>query len=90
MDPYDTNPQPLPAFVGKAPQKQHQYRLNPAWRLAGSNHPFAPFTGNALKWESYVYDDATRCVGVPGLHTASAPDRQGPTRDARFCAGTRA
>lgn len=78
MDPYDTNPQPLPTFVGKAPQKQHQYRLNPAWRLAGSNHPFAPFTGNALKWESYVYDDATRCVGVPGLHPASAPDPAGP------------
>lgn len=29
------------------------------WWLAGSNHPYAPFVGNALKWQSYAYDDGT-------------------------------
>ena len=36
-----------------------------AW-LAGSNHPYAPFPGNALKWESRVWDDGTTygvCLG---------------------------
>jgi hypothetical protein len=27
--------------------------------LAGSTHPYAPFVGNALKWESFAYDDGT-------------------------------
>lgn len=29
------------------------------WWLAGTNHPYAPFVGNALKWQSYAYDDGT-------------------------------
>ncbi|KAK9834016.1 hypothetical protein WJX81_002998 [Elliptochloris bilobata] len=32
--------------------------------LAGSNHPYAPFTGNALKWASNVYDDTTTYEGL--------------------------
>ena len=32
---------------------------DPQWWLAGSNHPYAPFVGNPLAWESFVYDDGT-------------------------------
>lgn len=32
---------------------------DPQWHLADSFHPYAPFPGNAIKWESYVYDDGT-------------------------------
>lgn len=32
---------------------------DPQWWLAGSVHPYAPFVGNPLKWESNVYDDGT-------------------------------
>lgn len=32
---------------------------DPQWWLAGSVHPYAPFPGNPLNWESYVYDDGT-------------------------------
>jgi len=32
---------------------------NPQDYLQGSTHPYAPFAGQALKWESYVYDDGT-------------------------------
>lgn len=35
---------------------------DPQWWLAGSVHPYAPFVGNALKWESYVYDDGSTYV----------------------------
>eukprot|EP00887_Chlorella_sp_A99_P002543 scaffold6.g2543.t1 len=34
------------------------------WWLAGSTHPYAPFVGNALKWESYAYDDGTTYEGL--------------------------
>ena len=32
---------------------------DPQWWLAGSVHPYAPFVGNPLKWESNVYDDGS-------------------------------
>ena len=41
-----------------------------AW-LAGSNHPYAPFPGNALKWESRVWDDGTT-YGITCLHDEPA------------------
>lgn len=63
MDPNDKDPFPRATFVGKAPTKQAGRMINPAWRLAGSNHPYAPFTGNPLMWQSYVYDDASTCAG---------------------------
>jgi hypothetical protein len=37
---------------------------DPQWWLAGSVHPYAPFVGNPLKWESNVYDDGTRCAAA--------------------------
>lgn len=64
MDPNDKDPFPRASFVGKAPAKQAGRMINPAWRLAGSNHPYAPFTGNPLMWQSYVYDDASTCAGT--------------------------
>lgn len=53
----DPNAPLMPKKVGKgvgAPQG-----VDAQWWLAGSVHPYAPFTGNALKWESYAYDDGT-------------------------------
>uniref|UniRef100_A0A7S1XBJ9 Uncharacterized protein n=1 Tax=Tetraselmis chuii TaxID=63592 RepID=A0A7S1XBJ9_9CHLO len=37
---------------------------DPQGYLEGSNHPYAPFTGNAYKWGSYVYDDGTTYEGL--------------------------
>ncbi|KAK9850798.1 hypothetical protein WJX84_009215 [Apatococcus fuscideae] len=37
---------------------------DPQWHLADSFHPYAPFPGNAIKWESYVYDDGTTYEGL--------------------------
>jgi len=48
-----------PKPVGKG-LKAHRYNpSDPQYYLAGSNHPYAPFPGNALKWESVVFDDGT-------------------------------
>lgn len=35
------------------------YPHDPQAYLQFSFHPNAPFTGSALKWRSYVYDDGT-------------------------------
>ena len=32
---------------------------DPQWYLAGRQPPNAPFVGNALKWDSWVFDDGT-------------------------------
>jgi hypothetical protein len=32
---------------------------DPQWFLAGTNHPYSPFPGDAIEWESNVYDDGT-------------------------------
>lgn len=45
--------------VGKGVDAHLYSPKEPQWWLAGSNHPYAPFVGNALKWQSYVYDDGT-------------------------------
>ena len=50
---------PQPKFVGKGSNAGSINPKDPQWWLAGSLHPYAPFVGNALKWESYVYDDGT-------------------------------
>lgn len=50
---------PEPKTVGKALDAATKVPRDPQSHLAGSNHPVAPFVGNALKWESYVYDDGT-------------------------------
>ena len=48
-----------PKWVGKGGMAGAISRDNPQWWLAGSLHPYAPFPGNALKWNSFVYDDGT-------------------------------
>lgn len=45
--------------VGKGLNAPSKSPADPQWHLAGSNHPYAPFVGNAIKWESNVYDDGT-------------------------------
>ena len=55
----DPNAPPLPQFRGKGGGAALQSPSDPQWWLAGSVHPYAPFVGNALKWESNVYDDGT-------------------------------
>ena len=45
--------------VGKGGRATVMSPQDPQWWLAGSNHPYAPFVGNALKWHSYAYDDGT-------------------------------
>lgn len=56
----DTKKQQDPLkWVGSGLDAPKYSPADPQQYLAGSNHPHAPFTGNALKWESYVYDDGT-------------------------------
>ena len=50
---------PEPKRVGRGLNAPTKSRKDPQLHLAGSNHPYAPFPGNALKWESNVYDDGT-------------------------------
>ena len=55
----DPNAPPMAKYVGKAGSAGLNSTKDPQWWLAGSNHPYAPFVGNALKWESFAYDDGT-------------------------------
>lgn len=45
--------------VGRALDAPKRSPKDPQAWLQESNHPYAPFVGNALKWDSYVYDDGT-------------------------------
>lgn len=45
--------------MGKGTNAAMMSPKDPQWWLAGSNHPYAPFVGNALKWQSFAYDDGT-------------------------------
>ena len=45
--------------VGRGLRAEFDNPVDPQWHLADSEHPYAPFPGNALKWESFVYDDGT-------------------------------
>lgn len=47
---------------------------DPQWYFAFSDHPLAPFPGNALKWESFVYDDGTT---YEGLASVNVPHNKG-------------
>lgn len=60
----DPNAPPQAKRVGKAANAGAANSRDPQWWLAGSVHPYAPFVGNALKWESYVYDDGTTYEGL--------------------------
>ena len=46
-------------YAGDGLDADREYPDNPQLALLGSHHPFAPFPGNALKWESFLYDDGT-------------------------------
>ena len=48
-----------PKQVGKGIDAPKHRPLDPQTWLIGSNHPYSPFPGNALKWESWVWDDGT-------------------------------
>jgi hypothetical protein len=48
-----------PKAVGKGLDAAKYSPHDPQAYLAGSQHPLAPFPGNALKWDSRVYDDGT-------------------------------
>ena len=50
---------PQPKKVGRGLDAATKSPKDPQFHLAGSNHPYAAFTGNALKWQSNVYDDGT-------------------------------
>uniref|UniRef100_A0A061S7W1 Morn repeat protein 1 n=1 Tax=Tetraselmis sp. GSL018 TaxID=582737 RepID=A0A061S7W1_9CHLO len=56
--------QPLMKEVGRGLQAPLYSPDDPQWHLAGSNHPYTPFPGNALKWESLIYDDGTAYEGL--------------------------
>ncbi len=48
-----------PEYVGAGLGLLAEDPLNPQYALRHSNHPLAPFPGEALKWSSYVYPDFT-------------------------------
>lgn len=48
-----------PEYVGAGLGLDLEDPINPQYSLRHSNHPLAPFPGEALKWSSFVYDDAT-------------------------------
>ncbi|KAK9805746.1 hypothetical protein WJX73_005145 [Symbiochloris irregularis] len=62
----DIDPQqlPTPKFVGTGVRGFLDDPDNPQAYLEGSNHPYAPFPGNALKWESFVFADGTSYEGL--------------------------
>ena len=53
--------------VGKGIDAGKHNPGDPQQYLAGSNHPYSPFPGNALKWESWVFDDGTTCDHIPTI-----------------------
>ena len=55
----DPSQLPVPKFVGTGARGFVESPHDPQAYLEGSNHPYAPFPGNALKWESFVFDDGT-------------------------------
>eukprot|EP00803_Ostreobium_quekettii_P009913 evm.model.scf_942EXC.5 EVM.evm.TU.scf_942EXC.5 scf_942EXC:31247-37403(+) len=57
-------PPPETKFVDKGLRGPAYCPEDPQAILLKSNHPYAPFTGNALTWESYVYDDGTTYEGL--------------------------
>jgi hypothetical protein len=52
----------VPDYVGAGLGLDNEDPMNPQWTLRHSNHPLTPFPGEALKWESFVYDDGTTYV----------------------------
>jgi len=50
---------PEEKVIGKGLDAATLNPKDPQVSLHGTSHPNSPFTGNALKWGSYVYDDGT-------------------------------
>lgn len=48
--------------VGKAREIPDAFENSPQAYLEATHHPYAPFTGDTVHWNSWVYDDATTCV----------------------------
>jgi hypothetical protein len=48
-----------PEYVGAGLGLKYEDPINPQWSLRHTNHPLAPFPGEALKWSSFLYDDGT-------------------------------
>ena len=48
-----------PRFVNKGLRAPAKCPRDPQAFLQRSTHPYSPFVGNALTWESYVFDDGT-------------------------------
>lgn len=53
-----------PEYVGAGIGLKDEDPLNPQWSLRHSNHPLAPFPGEALRWSSYVWADGTTYEGL--------------------------
>ncbi|GMH35111.1 hypothetical protein BSKO_02979 [Bryopsis sp. KO-2023] len=51
-------------FVNKGLRAPFHNPKNPQAYLEKSNHPYAPFTGNSLTWESFVFDDGSTFEGL--------------------------
>lgn len=46
-------------FIDKGLRAAAVFPKDPQKYLWKSNHPYAPFTGNPMRWSSYVFDDGT-------------------------------
>lgn len=67
-------PPPEAKLVGRGLDAPTMSPQDPQAWLHESNHPYSPFTGNALKWDSYMYDDGTT---YEGLTREDAPNMKG-------------
>lgn len=57
--------------VGKAREIPDAFENSPQAYLEATHHPYAPFTGDTIHWNSWVYDDATT---YEQLFIAAVPD----------------
>ena len=48
--------------IDKARDVPREFEMDPQTWLMYSHHPYAPFTGDAIHWHSFFYDDAATCA----------------------------
>lgn len=48
-----------PEYVGAGLGLDVEDPVNPQYSLRHSNHPLAPFPGEAIRWSSFAYDEGT-------------------------------
>ncbi len=53
---------PYGRYVGRALDAPRQSPKDPQFWLRNTNHPYRPFPDQPLRWESWVYDDASTCA----------------------------